>query len=219
MVVSFVVGRELGQASSEANISAGVIRLFRRRNVERMSPLSERIRAATSDIFFLGLSLPKLDNYTGLLEEKARNGVRVRLLVPDPCEKWLVVAIAKFLMREGPYPRELSWFFNNFLPVWKRVADHFEVRVHKILPTVTASMFDGKVGNIEIYMHGWKTDERLILELDFSGTASDCRANLERLWNVATPLTSEMAFRERIKAADEVIQELGSSSKSEVANP
>jgi hypothetical protein len=210
--VSFMLGREFGESGGvqprDSMATAGVIQLFRRRDVDGKKPLGERIRRTTSDIFFSGLSLPKLDNYTGLLEGKARDGVRVRLLVPDPCEKWLIIAIAKFLDREGPYPRELSWFFNNFLPIWKRVPERFEVRVHKQLPTVTGAMFDGKEGNIEIYMHGWKTDERMILELDYEGAAKDCRMNLEKLWSEATPLTSEIAFQTRVKAADEVAQEL-----------
>jgi hypothetical protein len=212
IVISFVLGRELGAKNSGHSRDilnlAGVVSLYRRRDVEGLKPLSERIKSSNSDIFFSGLSLPKLDNYTGMLEEKARSGVHVRLLVPDPCEKWLIIALAKFLMREGPYPRELSWFFNNFLPVWKRSPEFFEVRVHKQLPTVTGAMFDYKEGNIEIYMHGWKTDERIILELDYDGNAKDCRANLERLWTEATPISSEATFQERITAADIIVQEL-----------
>ncbi len=221
VIFSFLIGRELGVSRSKhldgENTSLGIIRSFRRRDLDRIKPINQRIQKATTDIFFIGLSLPKLDNSTGLLEKKAREGVRVRLLVPDPCEKWLVLAIARFLMREGPYPLELSWFFNNFLPIWQKVPTHLEVRVHNQLPTVTGSIFDSKEGNIEIYMFGWKTDERFIFELDYDSAAIDCRANLEKLWRSATLLTSEDDFQKRISAANEIVYKHAGNHQDEPA--
>jgi len=209
IVLAYLLGLEVGHRKAGKSLQdLGILRALRRAALDKAAPLSNRIQNATSDIFFMGLSLPNLDAFTGLLEDKARSGVQVRLLVADPCEEWLVLAIARFLRREGPYPRELSWFFNNFLPVWKRVPNTFLVRVYKKMPTMSASMFDGKQGNVALYMYGWRTADRLILELDFDGTARDWKANLDMIWHEATPLSSEEMFRERIEAADRIAQRL-----------
>ncbi len=210
IIASFFLGRQIGQARPgqlPIDPSAGIIHAFRRREIEQILPLSDMIRQATSDIFFLGLSLPKLGSCAGILEDKARQGIHVRLLVPDPNERWLVLAIGRILQREEPYPRELSWFFNNFLPIWKRVPNAFEIRVHKQLPSVTASMFDDKKGYIEIYMYGWSLDDRLQFEVDFAKTGRDYKENLNRLWNEAIPLNTTEAFIERINAVDELIHQ------------
>jgi hypothetical protein len=210
IVISFLLGRQIGQArSGQLSIahSAGIIYAFRRKEIEQILPLNDMILQATSDIFFLGLSLPKLGSCAGILEDQARQGIHVRLLVPDPKEQWLVLAIGRFLQREEPFPRELSWFFNNFLPIWKRVPNTFEIRVHKQLPSLTASMFDGKKGFIEIYMYGWSLDDRLQFEVDFAETGRDYKENLNRLWNEATPLNTPEAFIERINAVDEIIHQ------------
>lgn len=212
VAVAYYSGLEIGRQRTAISFrNLGIVSASRRSDIDRVSPLSSRIQSATSDILFIGLSLPKLDTFTGVLEDKARNGVHVRLLVPDPLEKWLVVAIAKFLRREGPYPRELSWFFNNFLSVWKKKPNNFEVRVHSKMPTISASMFDGRVGNVELYLYGWGTDDRLILELDFADRAKDWKRNLDLLWNEATQLSSERMFLERIDASDRIAASLDNS--------
>ena len=208
-VWAYLLGLERGHRKVSRSLqNLGILRAFRRVNADRTAPLSNFIQNATSDIFFMGLSLPKLDAFTGLLEDKASNGVQIRLLVPDPYEEWLVFAIAKFLKRKGSYPLELSWFFNNFLPIWQKVSSNFHVRVYKQMPTMSATMFDNKQGNVELYMYGWKTDDRLILELDFGGTARDWKANLDMIWHEATPLSSEKMFFERIKRAEIIARKL-----------
>jgi hypothetical protein len=204
---AYFLGLEIGNRKAAKSFQdLGILRGFRRGTVDSAAPSSKFIEKATSDVFFMGLSLPKLDAFTGLLEDKAGNGVQVRLLVPDPREEWLVLAIARFLKREGPYPRELSWFFNNFLPVWKKTPNAFHVRVHKKMPTMTASMFDNKHGTIELYMYGWRTDDRIVLELDYDGKSKDWKANLDTIWHEATPLSSEEMFRECARAADRIAQ-------------
>ncbi|HEV2238974.1 MAG TPA: hypothetical protein VGR57_20110 [Ktedonobacterales bacterium] len=215
IVVAFELGYDIGRARGGKGIvprirtgqaaispSTGVLQVVRRRELDSTFPLSDRIEQATSDIFFLGLSLPKLDSYTGALEEKAIHQIHVRLLVPDPCEAWLVKAIARFLHREGPYPKELSWLFSNFYPTWKRAPVYFEVRVHQQIPTLSASVFDAKSGNIEMYMQGVKTDERPILEMDFAKGAANFRESLDRLWAEATPLITDELWNQRIACAN-----------------
>lgn len=220
LIISFMIGREWGIKRNSnfngKNSSMGIIRSFRRRELDNIMPINQSIMNASSDILFIGLSLPKLDNSTGLLEKKALDGVRIRLLVPDPCEKSLILTISRFLEREATYARELSWFFNNFLPIWEKSPNHFEVRVHNYMPTVTASIFDCKEGSIEIYMFGWKTDERFMLALDFGGLAKDCRANLEKLWDASTPLTSKADFKKRISAAEQLSTILSRKSSSKL---
>jgi len=76
-------------------------------------------------------------------------------------------------------------------------------------------MFDGKQGNIQLYMYGWRTDDRLILELDFGGSAKDWKTNLDLIWNEATLLSSEEMFRERINAADKIAWSQKSMRKSQ----
>ncbi len=216
VILAYLLGLEVGYRKTGVTLqNLGILRIFRRADVDKVAPLSSLIQNATSDIFFMGLSLPKLDGFTGLLEDKSCNGVQVRLLVPDPCEKELILTIARFLRREGPYPRELSWFFNNFLPVWKKAPNNFHIRVYKQIPTMSAAMFDGKQGNIELYMYGWRTDDRLILELNFGGTARDWKANLEMIWHEAIPLSSENMFHERIEAADRITEMLKSKHKAQ----
>ncbi len=207
IVAGIALAHELGrQAGTQRSIGAntGVIHIVQRREADQAMPLSKQIMSSTADIFFMGLSLSKLDSYTGALEDKARAGVHVRLLVPDPLDMDLIRRIARFLGREGPYPRELSWFFNNFLPVWRNAPQYLEVRVHRQLPLFSACMFDGKEGNVEVYGYGIKTDERTVIELDYDGAAAYYRLSLDRVWNEAIPLSSEANFQDRIRTADAV---------------
>src|SRR5438128_6788619 len=200
----------LGQKS---NMSNGVVRVFRRRDMGQILPLNRWIKEAGQDVFFLGISLQKLDIYRESLEEKARNHVHVRLIVPDPCEKWLIHAIAKSLSREETYPQELHLFFNNFLPIWLKHRDYFHIKVHKHIPAVSAAMFDNKKGNLEVYMHGCLAGNRFVIELDFAGMAKDCKENLDKLWREATDLTSPEEFRKRIDTAAEAVKELNPRSE------
>lgn len=205
----YLLGLQVGYRKASGSLQKlGILRAFKRATADKDSPFSKLIQNATSDIFLTGVSLPLFDGFTGVLMDKASDGIQVRLLVPDPCEEWLILAIGRLMRQEKSYPRELSCSFNNFLFIWRKVPNAFHVRVHKQIPTISASMFDGKQGNIQLYMYGWRTDDRLILELDFGGSAKDWKTNLDLIWHEATSLSSEEMFHERIEAADRITQKL-----------
>lgn len=182
---------------------SGVKKVFRRTNVDRHFSLRKRIMAANSDIFFMGITLHKLRNFAGHLEERARSGVNVRLLVPDPFEGWLIEAIDDLLEMNGKYLSELSNFFRTFYPVWNNTREKIKIRAYSKIPTFSAMMFDGDEGNIEIYMHGWETKDRIMMELDFSNSAKDIKDNLNKIWRESKELESAEDFTTRISAAND----------------
>jgi hypothetical protein len=186
----------------------GIIKVFRRSVSEKHYSIERRILEAQSDIFFMGLSLQKLDSVTGLLEERARSGVNIRLLVPDPQEERLVEAIADLLNVDMLYPKELSRFFSTFYPVWNNARENILVRVYSKYPTISAMMFDGKEGNIEIHMHGWKLSDRIMLELEYSNSSKDVKDNLNQTWQDSIQLESAEDFTSRIEAADTITRKL-----------
>jgi hypothetical protein len=133
----------------------------------------------------------------------------VRILIPDPFERWLIIAIARFWGREKEFPRELATFLSQFMQIYKRVPQYLQVRAYTHMPSLTATMFDGRRGSVELYMRGWKTSDRLVLELDLEGEARDVRARLEEdVWERATVLDSEPAFLKRLRAVEVIIRDL-----------
>lgn len=61
----------------------------------------EMIKSAEKELFFSGLNLNALTNLIGLLEEKAKQGVKIRLLAVNP-EHRLISEIAEYFKEDGP---------------------------------------------------------------------------------------------------------------------
>jgi hypothetical protein len=191
----------------------GIKEVFRRGVSNKHFSIKKRILDSNSDIFFMGLSLQKLDNVTEFLEEKARSGVDIRLLVPDPHEEWLIEAIAELLGKDGVYPRELGSFFSTLYPIWNNAREKIMVRVYSKIPSLSAMMFDGEEGNIEIYMYGWETEKRIMMELQYSKYSKDVKENLNLIWRDSKQLESAEDFTDRIDSTKAIARTIADRQK------
>ncbi len=188
----------------EAN-TTGILRTFRRSERDNFFPFLPHIQAAGHDLFFLGNTLLKLLDFKEYLKDKAENGIPVRLLLPDPCEKEMVVTLARFWNEVPSLFGEFVDYYGKWCRVWEDAK--IQVRACPYYPPFSASMFDRKIGAIELFMREWSFGPRIMLELDLENGAKDVMKNLDDLWNVSTSLCSKEAFDKRIMAAEKLRQE------------
>jgi len=201
VVLAYVAGRYL--ASRELPLR-GLGRI-RRADLEKMFPLAELIINASKDVYFVGLSLPTLYDYSDLLLERARNDIDIRLLVVNPEKVVLVRMIAMFLGRQLEYPAELQLFFRSWLGSRRKVPGRIHVRVHEQIPTVSATVIDGRTAQIEVLMYRWSTGDRPIFVVDL-GLESQLRQSLEQLWDSATELKTDADFIRLEEAAAKLVR-------------
>src|SRR5438046_2916298 len=94
------------------------------------------IQAAGHDLFFLGYNMLHLFYYTDQFKIKIDKGIPVRLLLPDPCEKEMMVTIARF-WNEVPYLfQQFEFYYREWAKVWKEIP--IQVRACKTYPPFTA---------------------------------------------------------------------------------
>ena len=185
------------------NPGIGIRSITRRGDAEVPAKLKEWISSAKTDIYISGISLQKLQDYYDDILERAKAGVSVNLMLPDPEDVELVKRIGQMLERTEEYTREGDLFFTAIMKIWKQNPRKISVKTHHFFPTYSGSMFDRQRGAIEIPMFGWTTNQRLWIEIDFERSGGGFRENLLRLWDDKSNhlLTTEKEFVDKAAAA------------------
>ena len=206
-IPAVVLAYEQGRSNRnlQRSLPRGVLGIMKWGELNRDKPLTERIQRSKSDILIVAQSMISIAPYFDQLELKARDGAAVRLLVPDPLDSQLVLMIGRQHHPERTYLTELDAFFERIVIYWRRTNGAIQVRAHTKLPSVSAAMFDECEGNVVFPMYGWGVADRLALELDYNGAASDFKRNIELLWRNAEKVDSEAAFESRRTAVAKLL--------------